>query len=126
MEERLRRHVETLATVPRPPGSAEHRQARDYIRQHLQRAGFTVRDDAYGDDEGGPGVNLLTTPLPARPELPLVVLGAHYDSRPETPGADDNASAVAALLEIAAWIGPRLAESASWSARLQLAAYDQE
>ena len=29
-----------------------------------------------------------------------VIVGAHYDSTPDTPGADDNASAVAALLEI--------------------------
>ncbi len=29
---------------------------------------------------------------------PRILVGAHYDSKPETPGADDNASAVAAML----------------------------
>ena len=55
-----------------------------------------------------------------------MIVGAHYDSLPGTPGADDNASAVAALLELAAWIGPRLAAEGRPTARLQLAAYDQE
>ncbi len=58
--------------------------------------------------------------------MPLVIVGAHYDSLPGTPGADDNASAVAALLELAAWIFPRLAAEGRPTARLQLAAYDQE
>ncbi len=35
------------------------------------------------------------------PESPVILIGAHYDSVPDCPGADDNASAVAALLEIA-------------------------
>jgi Zn-dependent M28 family amino/carboxypeptidase len=30
-----------------------------------------------------------------------VIVGAHFDSRPESPGADDNASGVAAMLEVA-------------------------
>src|SRR5262249_21977652 len=46
-EQRLRQHVAALAAVPRPPGSAAHRQAQGYIREHLTRAGFTVEADAY-------------------------------------------------------------------------------
>ena len=126
LEQRLRQHVAALASIPRPPGSAAHRQAQDYIRTHLSRAGFSVQDDAYTPASKVPGLNLLTRPLPERADLPLVIVGAHYDSLPETPGADDNASAVAALLELAAWFGPRLTGGGTWSARLQLAAYDQE
>jgi hypothetical protein len=33
---------------------------------------------------------------------PYTLVGAHYDSVPETPGADDNASAIVAMLQIAA------------------------
>jgi len=33
--------------------------------------------------------------------MPLLLIGAHYDSVPGTPGADDNASGVAALLACA-------------------------
>jgi Zn-dependent M28 family amino/carboxypeptidase len=45
---------------------------------------------------------------------------------PRCPGADDNASAVAALLELARWVGPYLDKLARFAARLQLAAYDLE
>ncbi len=126
LEERLRQHVAALAAAPRPPGSDLHRQAREYIRAHLERAGFTVEAHGYTDPGLLPGLNLLTAPVPDRPDLPLVILGAHYDSLPQTPGADDNASGVAALLELAAWMRPRLAGAGAWAARLQLAAYDQE
>src|SRR5262249_18566850 len=102
LSERLRRHVEVLAASPRPPASRAHRQAREYIAEHLSGAGFTVQED--GHSRGGDRcTNLLTEPSPERPDLPLVIIGAHYDSLSVTPGADDNASAVAALLELAAW-----------------------
>jgi Zn-dependent M28 family amino/carboxypeptidase len=121
---RLRRHVETLARTPRTPTTPEHRAAANYIRAGLERAGFTVREARTEEDKLLPCVNLLTEPLPARPDLPLFVVGAHYDSTLETPGADDNASAVAALVEIAAAVRPVL-DTAS-GCRLQLVAYDLE
>lgn len=34
-------------------------------------------------------------------QIPLLIVGAHYDSVSRSPGADDNASAVAGLLEVA-------------------------
>jgi hypothetical protein len=40
-----------------------------------------------------------------RPELPLVLLGAHHDTQCHNPGADDNASGVVALLELAVLLG---------------------
>jgi|688.fasta_scaffold113953_4 Zn-dependent M28 family amino/carboxypeptidase len=47
------------------------------------------------------GVNLIL-PLPGRqPELPPLLVGAHYDGPPQSPGADDNATGVAVLLEMA-------------------------
>ncbi len=47
------------------------------------------------------GVNLLLR-LPGRhPRLPPLLVGAHYDGAPQTSGADDNATGVAALLELA-------------------------
>jgi Zn-dependent M28 family amino/carboxypeptidase len=55
-----------------------------------------------------------------------VLIAAHYDSIPESPGADDNASAVAALLELSRLIRPRLATGSRRQARLQLVAYDLE
>jgi Zn-dependent M28 family amino/carboxypeptidase len=39
------------------------------------------------------------------PAQTTVVVGAHYDTVPGSPGADDNASAVAALIELAGMLG---------------------
>jgi Zn-dependent M28 family amino/carboxypeptidase len=123
LAERLRRHVDILAASPRPPASRAHRQAREYIAEHLTRAGFAVQEDRHSPG-GSPCLNLLTAPTPDQPDLPLVVIGAHYDSLSVTPGADDNASAVAALLELADWC--RTGLDGAPAARLQLAAYDLE
>src|SRR4026208_186971 len=48
----------------------------------------------------GPHANIVAMPEPS-PESGILV-GAHYDSVPESPGADDNGSAVAAMLGCAA------------------------
>lgn len=126
LEERLHRHVNELAATPRPPGSRAHAAARAYVHTHLRAAGFAVDEDR-GAGVDGPCINLLTRPVTNNPDLPLVIIGAHYDSIPDSPGADDNASAVAALLELAAFLGPRLNDADKWAtARLQLAAYDLE
>jgi Zn-dependent M28 family amino/carboxypeptidase len=121
----LRAHVQRLAATPRPPGTPAHRQAAGYIQEQLRQAGFTVEEAPF-QVAGSSGVNLLTRPLPDNPLLPLVIVGAHYDSIPGSPGADDNASAVAALLELARAVAPRLSTGGPWHARLQLAAYDLE
>jgi Zn-dependent M28 family amino/carboxypeptidase len=126
LAERLRRHVETVAATERPPNSSAHARTARYILDHLRAAGFTVKDDARTTAEGFGCRNLLTEPLPRDERLPLVVIGAHYDSVRGSPGADDNGSAVAALLELASWIRPHLDGAGRWHARLQLVAYDLE
>lgn len=47
------------------------------------------------------------------PDRPLTILGAHYDTFPSSPGADDNASSVAVLIEAARLLAP-IAESLSF------------
>jgi Zn-dependent M28 family amino/carboxypeptidase len=125
LEDRLRFHVEALASIPRPPGSAAHTLAQASIEAHFREAGFAVARQPFSANGTG-GINLLTVPRPNRPELPLVIVAAHYDSTPDSPGADDNASAVAALMELADALGPLLDGPGPWHARIQLAAYDQE
>ena len=46
---------------------------------------------------------IATRPLPGRPNEthPVVVFSAHYDSVPQSPGASDNASGTAGLIELA-------------------------
>src|SRR5262249_41686064 len=125
LADRLREHVRTLAATPRVPRTPEHHQAAIYVREHLRQAGFVVPED--GRPAGTASCrNVAAEPRPADAQLPLVVVGAHYASAAGSPGADDNASAVAALLELARWIGPQLQAPGPWHARLQLIAYDLE
>jgi Zn-dependent M28 family amino/carboxypeptidase len=122
---RLRRHVIALASTPRPPSSAEHARAAAYLREHLRQAGFAT-DDVVHTEGGYRCCNIVAQPMPAAERLPLLIVGAHYDSIPNSPGADDNGSAVAALIELAGLIRPHLDTAGTPQARLQLVAYDLE
>jgi Zn-dependent M28 family amino/carboxypeptidase len=122
LEARLRSHVLALAAEPRAPGSQRHREAALYIREHFKKAGFVVAEPPAGQRFH----NVTCAPVPDGRKGPLIICGAHYDSLEETPGADDNASGVAALLELARWIGPRISSAEAGTGQLQLIAYDME
>jgi Zn-dependent M28 family amino/carboxypeptidase len=75
-------------------------RAEAWLRHELESLRFEVRAQRI-DTADGTSHNLEVI-VPGRdPTLPAIVVGAHYDSYAATPGADDNASGVAALLEIA-------------------------
>jgi Zn-dependent M28 family amino/carboxypeptidase len=120
----VEQHLRELARQPRTPKSESHTRARSYIRSSLEQFGFTV-DERRFDGPGFAGFNILTKPMPASEDLPLLIVGAHYDSVTGSPGADDNASGVAALLALAAGIGS-WPNAANRQCRVQLAAYDLE
>ena len=71
---------------------AANRAVRDVIADTLSTLGFSVSLEGRYDN---------VVALPLRPRGPLTLIGAHYDSVPFCPGADDNASAVAVMLEAA-------------------------
>ncbi len=75
-------------------------QAGEYIRQQLQSANLSVRQETV-PFEGMQSMNLLGLKQGADPSSKTFVLAAHYDTVEGSPGADDNASAVSALLETA-------------------------
>ena len=72
--------------------------AADFIEQSFARAGLKPRRDTY-ELQGRACQNIEVEIPGARPES--VVIGAHYDSVIGCPGANDNASGVAALLALA-------------------------
>lgn len=126
---RLREHVEALASRPRPAGSRELEAARQYVTGFLEGAGWSVERDLFTAGlEPGPGltgINLVAWHGGQRwTNGPRLCVGAHLDSRPETPGADDNASAVAALLELARLLPGCWPEHALLD--LELVAFDLE
>jgi len=111
--------VDLLASAPggpRTPGSAAHDWTKKYIQGCL--ASYGLRTCV--QDNGPNGQNVIADVGPMH--RPLFVVGAHYDSVPGSPGADDNASAVAALLELAEEI--TLPEDSPY--RLQFVAFDRE
>ena len=102
LRDRLRGHVSVLAEKIGERNISHYRAlglAAEYITSHLRESGLSVRKEPYwiGDKEvANIEAELKGT---ARPEE-IVVVGAHYDTVPGSPGANDNASGVAALLEI--------------------------
>ncbi|NOY44337.1 MAG: M20/M25/M40 family metallo-hydrolase [Deltaproteobacteria bacterium] len=98
----LRRHVEhlTVRIGSRSVGEPEALgQARDYITETLGQAGFEARLQAV--PYAGRIYHNVIAAVPGSESGELVVVGAHYDTVWGTPGADDNGSAVAVLLEVA-------------------------
>ncbi|MBI4679066.1 MAG: M28 family peptidase [Elusimicrobia bacterium] len=100
LAERLERHVRVLSHVigERSLGEYQHIvKARDYVSSEFKSYGYEVAVQEYRTY--GRAFQNLSAERPGRaPEIVLV--GAHYDSVAGTPGADDNASGVAVLLEL--------------------------
>jgi Zn-dependent M28 family amino/carboxypeptidase len=106
---RLEAHVRALSEVhhPRSVDVPERLAAgANYVREALRQAGAMPISQAF-DYEGKRFENIVARFGPKTG--PLLVIGAHYDSHGavergayvHTPGADDNASGVAALIELA-------------------------
>lgn len=70
-------------------------------RRAAERIASTLSDLGYLVSIEGQLANVVARPRRAAPG-PVTLIGAHYDSVPGTPGADDNASAVAVMLSVAA------------------------
>lgn len=98
---RLRRHVEVIA-------AAEHNldhydeleKAARYIETTLEGYGYPATRQVF--TARGKDVSNIDVVLEApKKDIDVIVVGAHYDSAQGTPGANDNASGTAAVLELA-------------------------
>jgi Zn-dependent M28 family amino/carboxypeptidase len=120
---RLRRHVERLAGeigerhVLRPEALAA---AERYVATTLNRFGHEVNRQSY-EAQGVDCANLEVTIAGGARAGEIVLAGAHYDTVPGSPGADDNASGVAAILELA-----RLLRGARPARTIRLVAFVNE
>lgn len=94
----LKRHIEAL-WEPRNPvlHPQAHQRARRYLVDQLRAQGRTVELQRFTTELGLEGVNIL-----AGTERASHLLVAHYDTVDHSPGADDNGSALAVALEVAA------------------------
>jgi glutaminyl-peptide cyclotransferase len=95
---------------PRIPGSTGHDQVREWMRAELESAGWQVEVQE-SESLGHPIKNIVAK---RNDQPPQIIIGAHYDTRmfadsdPDpanhtqpVPGANDGASGVAVLLELA-------------------------
>jgi hypothetical protein len=90
--------------IPHPVGSAAHAAVRDRIVARLRRLGYRPSVEsgfACSSLAVCAPVENITAVIPGSANGPAVMLSAHYDSVPAGPGASDDGSGVAALLEIA-------------------------
>ena len=118
----LRRHLVALVSTPEPR-NYQHlvslNQAARYIEQQLQAAGAQPVRQPY-EVQGATYHNVIGSFGPATG--PRLIIGAHYDVCGEQPGADDNGTGVAALLELARLLG----QQPTLPYRIDLVAYTLE
>ncbi len=112
--QRLLNDVEVLS-FPRFEES-DRLRAREYILQTLEAAGWTPQLQGFDG-----GANILAEKVGTEPEAGAILLGGHYDTVERSPGADDNATAVATILETARLLAPLKTPRT-----LQLALFDLE
>lgn len=110
--ERAHRTVAALSVTigPRDAAGAAYRRAAGLIANSFAAQGYDVRRQTVGvpagrsagrDVPAGETVNVIATPPGFDPSTPHILVGAHLDSVPSSPGANDNASGVAVMMELA-------------------------
>lgn len=103
MADRLRGHVEKLAGEIGERNTVHYdalKSAADYIGSRFRALGLPVRYEKYLADDKEVSNIVVEIKGSVHPDE-IVVIGAHYDSVEGSPGANDNASGVAAVLELA-------------------------
>lgn len=120
--QRLRWDVAALAAGERHSqrSPTTHAAAREYIQNAFLVAGLEGRQHTF-TYAGRLGINLLARKVGSNPALSPILVSAHYDTVPGSPGADDNASGVAAMLECA-----RALASAPIQRTVEFVAFDME
>ncbi len=106
--ERAQAHIDVIAAEPHPMGSPAIEEVRNYLVEQLQDLGLDpelqpvpgVRDYYTNSDTTVPVVNVIGR-IPGTAPTGSIALVAHFDTVPATPGANDNTSGVAVVLETA-------------------------
>lgn len=100
----------------RTPGTPHWQAVQDLCADRLSELGYEVALQDYGT-----GVNVVGRRVGAASPEQIVLVAAHYDHISDCRGADDNASGVAATLEIA-----RLLAKVEFERTVHVACWDEE
>lgn len=104
--------VEHLAGTigPREAASPAFHEAADYVIARFTGLGYSVTStpvpvpagNSWGVDvDAGTSANVFADPAGFDPAEPHVIVGAHLDTVPQAPGAEDNGSGIGVLIELA-------------------------
>jgi hypothetical protein len=103
---RALKDITALAKIGvRKSGTANERLGADLIVRHLRAMGYEPEVRTFKLPNGSTSRNVVARA--SGESTRVIVLGAHMDSKKPSPGANDNASGCAALLEIARNIAGR-------------------
>lgn len=94
----------------------ERSRSRTYITSELKKLGWKPTLEKFSE-----GVNIFAERQGTDKTAGAILVAAHYDTVAISPGADDNASGVAVVLEVARLLGSRPTPKT-----LQLALFDKE
>ena len=95
---------------PREATSPAYTRAARWVGRRFTRLGYSLRRQRIAVPAGtswgvpvpaGQSVNVIATPATFEPESPHLVVGAHLDTVPQAPGAEDNASGIGVMLAAA-------------------------
>ncbi|MGL5065136.1 MAG: M28 family peptidase [Microcoleus sp.] len=111
---RLWKHVENLAGER--DTERDRTFVRDYIFKQLEASGWSPKLQQFDR-----GTNIFAQKKGTDSKAGAILVGAHYDTVLQSPGADDNATGVAVVLEIARLLGSRQTPRT-----LQLVFFDRE
>jgi Peptidase family M28 len=121
----LNRHIETIA-------AREHNlrrydeleKAARYIEATLASYGYSVgRQEFFVDDSAVRNIDVVIEPRADISDPEVIVVGAHYDSVVGSPGANDNGSGTAAVIELARLLRDR---AGTGSKRIRLVLFVNE
>lgn len=98
----------------RPGHTAAYRRAAGWVQERFEAFGWTVEQQRFRTPAGsyedvelaaGPSANVVATLGDLVPGEPWLLVGAHLDTVPQGPGAEDDASGVGVLLTLAEALG---------------------
>lgn len=123
---RIEHDIQLLASSPRNSleNIEQHANIVDWITSEFTRIGLRTERQVFDIPHQSPprtGTNIIGELNHANSTSTSILIGAHFDTVPGSPGADDNASGVAAMLEC----GRVLTDSGS-ERRVTFVAFDAE